>query len=420
VRLLLIWILLTQLLFSVEKNDFAYGREVRLNDPAGLVRVDLELSLFSHLEQSDFSDITIIDAEGDEMPHNVVVESNQFEDGQEKELLFSSFKQIKQYQSNTLSINYNGEKIALSKLSALSDEDYIVNTASMREGIDTLQFSVEDEEYLTPISVAYSNDMVHWRTLRAPFTLANLKTQGVSIEENELKVHTPFAKYIKIHPKTTLRIYSITAKKVRTKQAPLKRYKISLRREDGAIIFKLPAHVYIDSLEFELPKRDQFYAFNLQERNDENEAWSYAQPREIYRMLSSNIERLSILLYTQATEYKITPQEGSYLPKELTLYARYHDISLYFLAQGVPPYTLVYGSQKVTSKSYDLTKLIANHKDVEVATLAEERTVNLEAKETPKLSRDYSSLFVWLFLIIGVGLLGFMSYKLLSEQKETF
>ena len=99
----------------------------------------------------------------------------------------------------------------------------------------------------------------------------------------------------------------------------------------------------------------------------------------------------------------------------MTLFFTYAHKRLSFMAQGTPPYALYYGSLKAEVPNTDfgaLTKVSSQ------ASLEKPQLINPDALKAKKKPRNNSAILVWISLLFGVMVLGFMSFKLLKDSKK--
>ena len=137
---------------------------------------------------------------------------------------------------------------------------------------------------------------------------------------------------------------------------------------------------------------------------------------EFYRLKENQLVKDEVTFNSTAKYYRIEAAKGYYLPKELKLFFTYEHKKLNFFAQGTPPYKLYYGSLSEKREQTDFSSLAITPVK---ATFGEEKVMNADALKVPDAPRNSSAVWVWISLVVGVMVLGFMSYKLLKEAKAT-
>jgi hypothetical protein len=286
----------------------------------------------------------------------------------------------------------------------------------MKNGIDYLQIRSSDHEYMLQADIACSSDLNHWREVAGELMLANITMQESAITKDRLRLNTGACNYLKLHTQKPLNIETITAVKTQTLHRKPEPQTVQLSKVDNGLEFSVSKQVTLKELQFHLPPKEQLYRLNLFSRNDDAPQWSLVQKITIYSLHNGAISKLYSTLYINADHYRLEPADNSFLPQQLTLSFSYDPVQLYFIAQGTPPYSLVYGSIKTTPPSADLRSMIKLNTSFVQATLNEEKVLNSAANKIKK-ETNYTAILVWLSLAIGVIILGVMSYKLVGELK---
>ena len=404
---------------ALEKNDFAFERIVENKSASqhGVIRIDLPLSVYGHVNGKALLDIAVFDAHGNRMPHMLKHLNATSQTTQRQSISFARIKTLKEQQNSSVLVSYRGKEITFSENTLLDDEDYILDTSMMKDGVDYLVINSSDREYMMSAESACSNDLSHWRSISHAQTLANITMAKGNIVKKRLNVNITHCNYIKVHTQKPLGIESITAVKTVSSATKLKSQILDFRKVDTAIEFNMPQFLTLQGLQFGLSKQKQIYAFNIFTKNSSTQKWLFLKRINIVSSKTQQESTLEARLNTNAKFYRMVAASGSYMPQELQLSFTYNPIQLYFLAQGKTPYSLVYGSLKSVKSSASLKKMLLQKSVYTTATLKEEKVLNSSATIVLK-KRDYKAILVWLSLLLGVSLLGFMSYKLLVELKS--
>ncbi|MBU0631866.1 DUF3999 domain-containing protein [bacterium] len=415
-KLLLSFFITIVALHAIEKNDFAFERMIEMPSKEGIVKIDLPLVIYNHLNTSNFLDIAIFDADNKTMPHAIEQLDTKKQKIQILTLPFSHVKTIKEKKNTTLNINYQGKKLTLIENSKISDEDYILDASKMKNGIDYIQIKSNDHEYMLLTDIACSNDLSHWKEISNSQMLANITMQDSNITKNRLELNINPCSYLKIHTQKPLNIEMVTAVKAQILILKPTPRSIQFIYIGNGIEFDSSKQLTLNTLQFLLPPKEQFYKLNLFCKNGDEKQWTFIKKITIYTLHNGTINNLQTTLFTNADHYRIEPANDSYLPKDFSLSFSYDPAQLYFIAQGKPPYSLVYGSIKTALPNADLHSMIQLNTDFITATLNEEKVLNSSANKIEK-KVNYTSILVWVSLVITLMILGFMSYKLIYELK---
>lgn len=145
------------------------------------------------------------------------------------------------------------------------------------------------------------------------------------------------------------------------------------------------------------------YRLNLGETTLQGSPVSFAQTSDRYWKLVMKSEG-------QLTESQLPEIRAGWTPKQL-----------HFLAQGKAPYTLAFGNQAVKSAQRNsLSDLINSIKEsgasIDTVSLGEfvknDNIIKAES-ETP-----WKLILLWLVLVLGTALMGFMAYRLFQQMSE--
>jgi len=399
-------------------TDFAYVRPIDIRQNGTFITFELPLSVYKQSHSAQLNDLAVIDAEGKEMPFRITTPHHTEEKSEQQPLPFSPYEVITKEKKEGLTLHYAQKSITLNSYTDLNNTSYIVDASAMKEGIDTLSIISDEPAYMTQVKVAYSNDLKHW-SRNYQGTIAKLQMQGSEILEEKVSLHIPSSRYLNIQIQKPLRITTIIAHKAHTYEQAAIATPIQFTRatDEGTahIDFEMPTNLRLDKLTITLPQGEQFFHFNILKRDSLDTAWKSLLNASFYRLKNSQLLQDTVTLNTTAKYYRVVPAKGYYLPKELTLSFTYAHKCVTFIAQGIPPYHLYYGSLRAKTTQSDFSTLTLTPLQ---ASLGEETVMNAEALKAPQKPLEKRALLVWISLIIGVIVLGFLSYRLLQENNS--
>ena len=411
IRVGLLYLLSVMALFALEKSDFAYMRAVEKSPTNGIVQIELPFEMYKHLNYKDLSDLAVFDAHDKQMPHTFGFTYTKRAPYRNKNLPFVLLDTLKKTPSNSIKVRLNGKEVEIQEHPKQGiDREYIVDTSSMKEGIDEITINFSNRELITDIKLYCSDDLTHWSRVAGDFTLANLNLHDTHIIKNQLTLHLGAHHYLKLQMQKPLDIKSISAIRIGSSQQTTKRLVLPLHKKDGGIEFSLSKNVLVDHLEFVLSSREQLYRFNLLVK-DEKGQWHVKRAFQIYNLQNGRLTQLSLALDMNDEAYAIEAVEGSYMPDDIQLYLHYRPHKLFFLAQGDAPYSILYSSIKHAKKYPYLGKIITLDKKFVKSGVGHEEVSNPKANKIKK-PYEYKVLLVWFSLVLGVSVLGLISYRL--------
>ena len=100
-------------LYAIDKNDFAYKKNIELYKEHGLVKLELSPDIYKGLVHSDLSDMGVFDAEGRVMPSEVSTTMHKLRKETKRPLPFVSFDVLKTDTNQQLRFEYEGAKVEM-------------------------------------------------------------------------------------------------------------------------------------------------------------------------------------------------------------------------------------------------------------------------------------------------------------------
>jgi len=405
---------------AIEKNDFAYMKSLELSKDKGLIKIELSPEIYKGLVHSDLSDLAVFDVEGRVMPSEVSTSMNRANEQVKKELPFVSFDVFKIDENQQLRFEYEGAKIEMLSTKERRSEDYILDTRGFKTGVKTLFIEAKEKKYMLPVDVLCSQDLQKWKIIKARAVVASFDFQDSFLEKNSIDLPQTECAYLRLQADTNLSILKIEAQAFsKHTEAVLKTQRLVYEKEKDGIAFEVSKNLRVHSLNFELEDKEQFYKIEVYGKNRPEQKYRKIKQAEIYTIADEDtkLKQHKISLSSRFNYYKLKPVVSSYLPIDTRISYSYKEENLYFLAQGKAPYTLAFGSLDTRVSHANIRQGSMNGNLSVKAELSKTRLLGGKEK---LLKQKPSSLryWVWLSLLIGVLLLGFMSWSLFKQMKE--
>ena len=413
---ILLYLTLGLTLFAIEKSDFAYESAITTSQESGLISVELPVEVYKGVTSHRLSDVAVFDALGNPMPQRIERVVSRSERVTSSALPFTRLEQKSQKSSDEVEVLINNKSVKITKQEPLENTSYMIDSSRMKNGIDYLIIRSDAESYMVSIDIAKSDDLKHWSLLAHDERLAKLSMQNTNVLKERINIRTGATPYLRIESSEPFVISSVTAYRHETQYQVDEKTQIAYTKEDGVITFTLPPFIYLKSLFFTLPDADQMYQLKVVSKDKKDGEASVVARGNIYSLEGGKVRKDEIAVGTFGKKYRIEAQNNSYLPQLLSLHYTRDRSVLTFLAQGVAPYTLRYGSLRTTVVNSDLSAFRPSDTYVP-ASIGEGVLRNPDAITTPKKPEKESALLVWLALLVGVVLLSFMSYKLIKDTK---
>ncbi|HET7525131.1 MAG TPA: DUF3999 family protein, partial [Burkholderiaceae bacterium] len=197
----------------------------------------------------------------------------------------------------------------------------------------------------------------------------------------------------------------------------------------GAIHFDLGGVLPLVQLELRLPAGTRVVPARVQGRNAPDDPWREFAATVFYRLEREGDASLAppLSLRASARYLRIVPdaRAAALDAPQTQLLVRAQLASLVFAHQGQPPFALLAGASNATASALPLATLVPSLDDERArfgrATLGpwSEVAAVARAEEAQKRLAALRPLLLWAVLVIGVGVLGYMVWRLLREKPST-
>jgi hypothetical protein len=201
--------------------------------------------------------------------------------------------------------------------------------------------------------------------------------------------------------------------------------------ESGAIYFKQRGHAPLTRFGFEFSGNNAFYRGKIYSRNGNTKSWTDRGRFLLYRLKMPDglLEKPRVKLSSvRDGEWLIkleTPEivRADQLP---VIQVSWYPEQLTFLAQGRQPYTLAYGNPRVLPARTDLSILLNTLSEDQIHEIEDSLARTREPELLGGLSRlqpdadafPWSTVLLWLVLIIGVGVMVKMAVSLFKQMNR--
>ncbi|MDF1879743.1 DUF3999 family protein [Sulfurimonas sp. MAG313] len=421
-KIFIFLIITINVLFALQKDDFAYVKSIITNTERGLIKVKLTPEIYSKLVHNNLSDMAVFDANGHIMPQQLSGISSTQKLSKIQDVPFIKFSVLKKSKEQQLRFEYKGAIINMHDTKEESSHDYIVDLRQIHKEVQTLYLQSNLSKYMIAMDVQCSNDLQGWKTLKAEAIIASLDFQDSRLTQNSIDLPLTSCKYLRLRtqdvfPLTKVEVRTYAKKtKVITEHEPL-----IFKRVDNSLEFTLSKNINLEKLHFNLEEGEHYYKLSILAKNKGDEDFRLLKHANIYNIQyqGKKLQKHFIQFDSEYDFYKIKAQSSSYLPTQLTLSYEYQRQDLYFLAQGQGPYLLAFGSYEARINSTNLEYLLEGAQSLKEVTLGKTKLLGGEKRlYMKKIERPIQSYLVWMFLVFGVCLLVFISYRLAKQLKQ--
>ncbi len=310
---------------------------------------------------------------------------------------------------------------------------WVADASAVREpiGAVVVEWKREPGTEIARVALEASDDLREWSPF-ASGTVANLEEGARSLSQPRVEFAPRTVKYLRLTSSTSG--FALTALKVERKLAaalaPLDTVTVGGRRgmRPGEYTYDLQAAVPISRVQLIFSEANAVAPVEIAARNDDRE-WRQVGSATFYRLTRGGAEVRSPAL--EISPYparywmvRFDPKAGA--PAEAPrLEAGFRPREVVFAARGEGPYQLAFGREEAKRADLPLGTLIPDYKrDAEyqlpkakVAAIGANPPAGWSLAQMLRGERGKKTL-LWVVLVGGVAVLGFMAWRLLKSGSE--
>ncbi|MCF6262586.1 MAG: DUF3999 domain-containing protein [Xanthomonadales bacterium] len=446
-HILMLLVLLTPALVLAEKplalDHFAFSSTLSEADNS-LREVTLPINILEKIQRKDFGDLRIFNAQGQEVLHQfrpastrkqVIQTALNFYPFDREQVADPAYIRIKIQQSRNIRvINLESDQ---QKSPSSNEYQYIAENRNTSLPLCELILNWDQPKpnMILSIRVDASKDLQNWSTLNRSANLSKLDYAGSKLIHARLAIACTQHTYLRlswVKPEPGLKLKYITAIYKQKKERVLQQKIIGKPDygDDGNWYFKTATVAPVTQLELIPPTDGLLYKGRLYSRPDDTSQWRHQSLISQYQLKISGTKLSS-------TPLMLRPNNDSFWKIELDSSKQLRDDQLpdikfgwrqrklVFLAQGEPPFTLAYGNSQIAASNHhginDLIKGMTNKSDMldEVTPGKPIKNTNItKLNPEPKKTIPWGLIGLWLLLILGTAVLGYMAYRLYQQMNE--
>ncbi|RTZ66884.1 MAG: hypothetical protein DSZ29_02185 [Aquificaceae bacterium] len=413
---------------------------------SSLRQVDLPNAILQGMMRNDLGDLRVFNAAGQIVPHTFVRGVTQ-KTSQDRPLVFYPFD--KEQSANPASIRIHIEQKGIQQRvdvqSQKASQDakkqnefqYIIeNTLSQNNANQQLcrldlDWQQPKDSMVLPLKIESSRDLQHWSLLSSRKTVSKLNYAGSQLLRSYIDIPCTTQRYLRLQwlkPEQNIKLIKITG---RYRQAGSKKMQWDNLgkpqvNNQGEWLFENKSVAPIARLSLNAPSNGVLYKGQLFSRATKKSKWRRQQSIIQYRlkMGESELKSDAVELYNGGDKYwKIklsgeTKFSESQLP-DINVSRQQQQII--YLAQGAEPFTLVYGNSEVKPASDSgITQLIRTLTETgsnpDIATIAD--IVKITDKVEVAQKTPWKIIALWLVLLLGTAVMGYMAYSLYRQMNS--
>jgi hypothetical protein len=446
-KVLIVMLLLAQsaAIAAERPEDFAYGIPIHVGARNALYEIEIPLAVYRSLTRNDLGDLRVFNHDAEVVPHafkphealeakpGAVVQLPVFPlRGAPSDKIDNSDIRIERRSDGTV-VSIQG--LAGAKRQERRLRAYLVDASAVKLPIQSLLLDWEGDSdgFVGTVRIDASNDLNTWRIVIDRAALARLSFGGFRLNQNRVELRGTAHKYFRISwPDRQSALESLT---VRAEPAPRT---VAARRvwhsfngsavpgKMGEYSYDLGGPIPFDRLRVELPQVNSLAQLQVLARGKSADEWRLKASATVYRLrrgdaevtspeigLNSGGERQLLL--------RVDQRGGGIGAGVPVIQIGWIVQKLVFAARGNGPFQLAYGNSAAKPTALAIDAVIPGYKsdaqfNVEPATLGE--PVTLAGPGRLREAVDYKKWLLWVILICGVAVLGFMAYRLARQVSQ--
>ena len=317
---------------------------------------------------------------------------------------------------------------------------YLLDASELKAPQEALLLAWQAREGFSGYArVEGSEDLKSWNSLAANAPILFLEHAGARLERNRVELSGARTKYLRVSFNGVAPDFQLKEVRVelRAERAEPVREWVALRaapgKVPGELLVDTQGHFPVDRLKLALPQANTVAQIQLSTRERAEEPWRHAGSATAYRLTRNGGELTNPDVHVAVNPDRywrilVDQKGGGFGAGEVTLELGWLPHEVLFAARGAGPFTLAYGNKLAKPGAAPLAavlpqdeKLAAGTARVGEATGSAPPSASLfrdPARFISGLSenRELKKWTLWVVLLAGVLLLGWMAHRLLRDM----
>jgi hypothetical protein len=407
---------------------FSHQQALVLSTSSPFYRLDVPLSVYQFSQRADLGDVRVFNAAGELVPYALETrpapQQNQLSQTAVRFFPYGN-KASNEQRDISIQIRNDGQLSAQSHtFSKQQESSYIVDASQIKGQLESLILGWQEANYQGQIRLAASDNLQQWQAL-GNAEIIQLDYQGQTLSQPKVDLGSIHAKYLRISSDTPLTLKEVRLQSSIEQTMPAKRAWLApvtaQLKQAGEYQFDLGIHAPMDRLELALPQLNTVVQATLASRATPSEPWQDVQNGMLYRLQGKTAEAHSPALAISPNQHRywrlsVNQSSGGLGQGLPQLKAGWIPQQIAFVARGQAPFVLAFGQARVSSAAINSADLIIG-KAVASATagvlLNKTASAASATASAPSSARSYG---LWAALVLAVGVLGAMAWKLLNAS----
>ncbi len=435
---------------TLKPADFAYGMALSLEDNGAVYRFTIPQEVYDTVTRDDLGDIRIFNSTDAVVPHILrqPKKRNKIHEVTKALPFFPLYRAEDNTGTDSLRVriekggdgtivNVESDNAGVGKKQTLSG--YLIDATGHGKQLHTLHITwqAKEENFVTTVSVEYSNDLTHWSTLVPRATLARMQFNGHSITRERITLSPKTARYLRLSwpaGQDGIEVEKILAVE-QTGEPERKSIWTALKGKPGpddtknkitAYEYESPGRLPVDRVRLRFTEKNTLVKATFFSRPDPETTWRHRKSGIFYNLSfdQTALVQDSVSVGQSSDRYwRVEMEGGPYSdPGNIPMVELgWQPHELLFVARGNGPFMLAYGSARLGQEELNNSApgLLAQVMGKDGEALLKEaallpKTVlsgpDLLVPKPPPL--PWRKWLLWGILVVGVGIIARMALSL--------
>ena len=424
-------------------TNYAYAATLAIDGQSALYRAPLRAEIYQHTVRADLADLCVVNGMNEIVPYALSrPPSEQYGARVFTPLPLFPLQGESRTPSDALKFKLQTGDTSVeieqptTVAGAIPIGSYLIDARKVNNPVATLRLSwpADTPDFSGKVKVEESADLVSWWPVNNESPVIHLHFNGEEFLRADVPLPTVSKGLLRlswIGHAPAVALTGISAE-LRGPRAEVIRQSLRIlaqaTTQAGEYDFDLGAHPPIDRVSLDLPEANTVIEVDFLARSDKAATWQHVIHGRLYRLTIPDAPELTNtaigIPVTSARYWKVrVATSGGGLGHGLpTLVAGWLPDNLLFVARGAPPFQLLYGNAAATPLAVPAQSLTqpggadgATQEPLEaqLASIGPQVELGGESRLTPIPSGiDRKRWILWTVLIVGVGLLSRMAWKL--------
>jgi hypothetical protein len=311
---------------------------------------------------------------------------------------------------------------------------YLVDASEHKAALRTLELDWKpfDQGFSGRLQVEGSEDLEHWTSLVATAPLLELEFGRQRLQRKSVELPGTRYRYLRLSwpaGQPALALTALAGRPAPAQVEPERRWKaltVAPGQSAGEYLFDVGGRFPVDRLRVDLPEPNTLIAVEVLTRDRAQDAWHSVARSVVYRLVRNGVETASppIPVYGDGARHwlmRVDQKGGGIGSAQPAVHAGWVPEQLVFVARGAPPFVLAYGNARAAAAAYPIATLVPGWRADEPLTAARASVGAQRDVAGPAALRaraDYRTWLLWLALVAGVAILGWMAWQLARQMKR--